>query len=206
MGDLEDKKKPERAADSKQVAKSGAAKRVLERRKGRLSPLELVVEETEDGGSILTLKCENEGLEKLHLLDSVGLASAHAANMLIDQLVLLYHSDFEQLKSSRINRAFAMLAELKPDGADETMLSAQMVGTHIAAMECLKRAMLPNQTFEGRELNWKYASKFTEIYAKQFAALDKKRRGGQQKVVVKHVHVNEGGQAIVGDVSTGGGG
>ena len=206
MGDLEDKKKPESAADSKQVAKSNAAKRVLERRKGRLSPLELVVEETEDGGSILTLKCENEGLEKLHLLDSVGLASAHAANMLIDQLVLLYSSDYEQLKSDRINRAFAMLAELKPDGADESMLCAQMVATQIAAMNCMKRALLENQTFEGRELNLKYGTKLLQAYTQQFAALDKKRRGGQQKVVVKHVHVNEGGQAIVGDVSTGGGG
>ena len=60
----------------------------------------------------------------------------------------------------------------------------------------------------GRELNLKVQrTKLTQAYMlSSLAALDKKRRGGQQKVVVKHVHVNEGGQAIVGDVSTGGGG
>ena len=37
-------------------------------------------------------------------------------------------------------------------------------------------------------------------------ALKKYRTGGQQKMVVEHVHVNEGGQAIVGTVNQGGGG
>jgi len=36
-------------------------------------------------------------------------------------------------------------------------------------------------------------------------ALSKLRRGGSQTVRVEHVHVHNGGQAIVGNVSTGGG-
>ena len=32
-------------------------------------------------------------------------------------------------------------------------------------------------------------------------ALNKKRRGGQQKVTVEHVNVQNGGQAIVGNVN-----
>ena len=39
--------------------------------------------------------------------------------------------------------------------------------------------------------------------AQQLEALDKHRRRGQQTVVVEHVHVNDGGQAIVGSVSAG---
>ena len=35
-------------------------------------------------------------------------------------------------------------------------------------------------------------------------ALKKYRTGGQQKVVVEHVNVNKGGQAIVGNVTKGG--
>jgi hypothetical protein len=31
------------------------------------------------------------------------------------------------------------------------MLAAQMVATHEAAMECFRRAHLPEQTFEGRQ-------------------------------------------------------
>jgi hypothetical protein len=37
-------------------------------------------------------------------------------------------------------------------------------------------------------------------------ALDKHRRGGNQKMTVEHVHVHEGGQAIVGNVNQGRGG
>jgi len=43
------------------------------------------------------------------------------------------------------------------------------------------------------------------LYVKQLAALDKHRGKGQQKVTVEHVNVASGGQAIVGNVSHGGG-
>jgi len=36
-------------------------------------------------------------------------------------------------------------------------------------------------------------------------ALNKHRGKGQQKVTVEHVHVHQGGQAIVGHVAQGGG-
>ena len=43
-------------------------------------------------------------------------------------------------------------------------------------------------------------------FAAQVEALKRYRSKGEQKVVVEHVTVNEGGQAIVGNVETGGGG
>jgi len=79
-----------------------------------------------------------------------------------------------------------------------------MVATHSAAMEGLKRAMLPGQTFEGRDQNLKHATKLLSLYARQVEVLDKHRGKGQQKVTVEHVHVEKGGQAIVGNVETGG--
>jgi hypothetical protein len=42
-------------------------------------------------------------------------------------------------------------------------------------------------------------------YAGQFEAYRRLRDGGDQYVRVEHVHVNEGGQAIVGNVRTQGG-
>ena len=41
-------------------------------------------------------------------------------------------------------------------------------------------------------------------YAMQMETLKRYRTGGQQKVIVEHVTVNQGGQAIVGAVSQGG--
>jgi len=37
----------------------------------------------------------------------------------------------------------------------------------------------------------------------QIEALKKYRTAGRQKMIVEHVHVNEGGQAIVGTVNQG---
>jgi hypothetical protein len=49
------------------------------------------------------------------------------------------------------------------------------------------------------------AVKLLRTFTAQTEALAKLRRGGEQTVRVEHVHVYEGGQAIVGSVETGGG-
>lgn len=65
--------------------------------------------------------------------------------------------------------------------------------------------MLTGQTYEGKRSNMNYATKLMSLFTSQKEALKKHRTGGQQKVVVEHVHVNDGGQAIVGTVNVGGG-
>jgi len=107
-------------------------------------------------------------------------------------------------KAERALSAIVTLQTIKPEGGLEGMLAVQMVATHSAAMECLRRAMLEGQTFEGRDQNLKHAEKFLAIYARQVEVLDKRRGMGQQKVTVEYVNVEAGGQAIVGHVETGG--
>jgi hypothetical protein len=66
--------------------------------------------------------------------------------------------------------------------------------------------MLGEQTFEGRRENLSQANKLSRTYAVLLNALNRHRGKGQQKVTVEHVHVHEGGQAIVGNVESRGGG
>ena len=47
------------------------------------------------------------------------------------------------------------------------------------------------------------ASTLARTYIMQMEALDRHRGKGKQDIRVKHVHVNEGGQAIVGNVKPG---
>lgn len=94
----------------------------------------------------------------------------------------------------------AALEAIAPADGVEGMLATQMVATHEAAMECLRRAMIPDQLFEGRDVNLKHAEKLLQIYARQMEALDKHRNRGQQRITVEHVTVQAGGQAIVGNV------
>ena len=99
------------------------------------------------------------------------------------------------------------LAGIGPRDAAEGMLAAQMVAVHEAAMECLHRAMLDGQTFEGRQANLGQASKLTRSYAVLLEALDRHRgKGWPQVVRVERVTVEAGGRAIVGAVGQGGGG
>ena len=86
------------------------------------------------------------------------------------------------------------------------MIAAQLIAAHNAAIECYRRAMLGEQSVEGRRDNLTQANKLSRTYATLLEALNRHRGKGQQKVTVEHVHVHAGGQAIVGMVETPGGG
>lgn len=121
----------------------------------------------------------------------------------ISELLWLPESLGEEEGNARIIRALDLYEELRPVGSAESMLAAQMVGTHSAALECLRRAAIPNQTHVGRDMALKHAQKLMALYTNQLAALDKHRGKGQQKVTVEHVHVHPGGQAVVGNLEMG---
>jgi hypothetical protein len=88
----------------------------------------------------------------------------------------------------------------------EGMMAAQLIAAHNAAMECYRRAMIGDQTFEGRRENLSQANKLSRTYAALIDALNRHRGKGQQTVRFEHVTVQAGGQAIVGNVETPGGG
>jgi hypothetical protein len=102
------------------------------------------------------------------------------------------------------NRSAAILAGIQPKDELESMLAVQMIAVHNMAMDTLKLAMLTGQTFEGKRSNMSYATKMFRTFMAQVETLKRYRGGGQQKMIVEHVHVNEGGQAVVGTVNTGG--
>ena len=53
-------------------------------------------------------------------------------------------------------------------------------------------------------LHYNGYTKLCRAYTGQMEALRKHRNGGKQTVTVQHVNVEDGGQAIVGNVETGG--
>jgi hypothetical protein len=78
-------------------------------------------------------------------------------------------------------------------------------GTHQAATQFLRRALASEQTEEGTETNANRAMRLMRLFIEQLEAMTKlKGKGGQQRVVVEHVTVAAGGQAIVGAVIPGG--
>ena len=137
-----------------------------------------------------------------------GSASDDWNNTLANQTIQtlwVKHSD-EQTIHRQFKAATAALIGIGPRDELEGMLAAQMIASHSAAMECYRRAMLGEQSFEGRRENLNQANKLSRTYSTLLEALNRHRGKGQQKVTVEHVHVHQGGQAIVGHVEHQGGG
>jgi hypothetical protein len=110
----------------------------------------------------------------------------------------------QQERNKLYSATIAGLIGIAPNDELEGMLAAQLIACHNASLECYRRAMIGEQTFEGRRENLSQANKLSRTYATLLEALNRHRGKGQQKVTVEHVHVHEGGQAIVGNVEGGG--
>lgn len=181
-------------------AEAAVAQRLLDGRDRRMSPPKLKFERNK-GAVEISFEDDNDRRALLAMHSVTGLRNAMAVDLLIDQLSRVGGVDADKLDVRRTNNAIALLDELEPSDGLEAMLTAQMVAVHMAAMDCIARALNPSQSFAGRELNLKHGAKLSRIYAEQVAALDKHRRKGQQTVTVEHVHVHDGGQAVVGVVA-----
>jgi hypothetical protein len=116
----------------------------------------------------------------------------------------LGHGDAGQ-RDIQMQACLGAMAGIGPKDETEGLLVAQMVMLHNAAAECFRRAMISDQPFPSRQMNLNFATKLTRAYALHMETLDKHRGKGQQTVRVEHVTVNAGGQAIVGNVTGGGG-
>ena len=137
-----------------------------------------------------------------------GCKTSETALALLGQVMALDHPttkmEPERINTMRMN-AIAVLGELQPTSATEAMLAAQMVGTHRAAMMFLKNATRPEDSFDGRDRNVLRAMRLMRLFTEQAAAMSKlKGKSSHQRVVVEHVTVAAGGQAIVGAVMPGG--
>jgi hypothetical protein len=133
-----------------------------------------------------------------------GSRSDHWNNILLNQAantLWIKHSD-EKTREIQCKATMSALIGIAPKDEIEGMIATQLIAAHNAAMECYRRAMLGEQTFEGRRENLSQANKLSRTYAVLVEALNRHRGKGQQKVTVEHVHVHSGGQAVVGMIET----
>jgi len=73
----------------------------------------------------------------------------------------LPESSSAEERKKEIQTVIAAMIGIRPGDEIEGMFAAQMVATHNATMECFRRAMLEDQTFEGRRENLNQANKMT---------------------------------------------
>jgi hypothetical protein len=110
-----------------------------------------------------------------------------------------------QVKAANFSAAF--MHGLKAKDQTEAILIAQMTGTHNLIMEFMRRAIFKDQYLDAGEKYTYRACKLMNLFLRQIETLEKYRgKLTQQKVIVEHVHVEEGGKAIVGNIENRAGG
>ena len=96
----------------------------------------------------------------------------------------------------------AIIEDFAPRDSVERLMAVQMAATHTSVMAvCTK--MNAVESLQAYEVYERSFNKLARTFTAQVEALRKHRNGGRSKVTVEHVTVNEGGQAIVGNVEGG---
>ena len=135
-----------------------------------------------------------------------GTDSQEFAELMMSDLINTEHYDHKNPGDlKKINGLLAAVSGIAPKDEAEALLAVQMTTIHQTSLSCLRRANAENQTFAGRMGNINQAVKLMRTYTAQLESLNKYRGKGRQKMTVEHVHVHEGGQAIVGNITKGGG-
>ena len=155
-----------------------------------------------DGEPSLGLKTTEEALFNatgFNKEGSVGNMLLAIANTLSEK------EDNLEIRKVKGNQALSAMTELNPRDGYEGMLISQMLVTYDRAMNCFRMADNNKSCVEMYFSLQNQGIKLMRLYAQQIECLDKHRNKGKQTMVVEHVHVHKGGQAIVGNVNQEGG-
>ena len=137
------------------------------------------------------------------LTDMLGSGDTTFADGVLYQLANVARSG-KDLTSIDLNTMLATVNAIGPRDPTEALLASQMAAIHNATMVAARRLnyvdSIAQQDSASNMLN-----KLARTFTAQVEALKKYRSTGEQSIRVQHVTVNEGGQAIVGDVRAGGG-
>lgn len=173
------------------------ASEILARQNGPSMKLKL-------NGEALTIRLEHDDLAIATLLQMIDLGTRDADfhSGLTSQIACL-GSDGRSIDSENSNFVMSVVRSIEPQNELEAMLATQMGATHAATMMMARKLNLANN-IQQRDSAERAYNKLARTFTSQVETLRKLRNGGNQTVTVQHVNVSEGGQAIVGNVKTGG--
>jgi hypothetical protein len=97
--------------------------------------------------------------------------------------------------------AMSLIGEMAPQNAIEAMLAVQMIATNEAALMFIRRSTAEDQSSEASDANVLRSTRLMRVFIQQLEAIQK-LKGKAAQLTVEQVHVHQGGQAIVGSVST----
>jgi hypothetical protein len=133
------------------------------------------------------------------LKKALGTGSSDFVNASLLQLQAAAQSPGSGISETGINAALALIEGFSPQNEVEAALAVQMSCTHIATMSVLARLGGGGPEDRSARLT-SAAARLMRAFSTQFEAYRRLRHGGDQYVRVEHVHINEGAQAVIGNV------
>lgn len=146
----------------------------------------------------------NINVSNVELIPAIGTDDVSVAESQFRRLIVsmgIHTGMDEEHVQEKISNALSLMRSLKPQNLVEGKLAAQWVATCEAAEDCLRQASFPELSIETKNIYFRVYKDLMQLSLKQLEALQRLRGKAQQKVIVEHVHVEAGGQAIVGSVA-----
>ena len=131
---------------------------------------------------------------------ALGTTSSDFVNASLFQIQAAVRGPWGEISQLAMNATLAMVEAAAPKDEIEGALAVQMACTHAAAMAVLAKLDAALGSERRVAAIGSAAARLMRAYAMQVEVLRRSRNGGQQFVRVEHVHVNDGAQAIIGNV------
>jgi hypothetical protein len=133
------------------------------------------------------------------MADALGVVDRDAMHGILRQLV---KASVNGEKPDAVNLSFmiSMMKSIKPRDSVEAMLIAQMVSVHVMAMRCAYH-LANAEDIARHDSAARALGRLARTFPAQIEALNRYRNNGEPAVTVQNVQVQDGGQAIVGNVT-----
>ena len=179
--------------------KEQAALEALASRRTERSPAPRMKIVGDNGPGQITFEHDEPAVATALLMNAVGTTDTEFLCGLLSQISNAA-SKGKKLDESSINFMLSVVKGIEPQDEIEAMLATQMAAVHMATMTFAWR-LAHAENISQQDSAERAFNKLARTFTTQIEALKRYRTGGEQKVTVQHVTVNEGGQAVVGNVS-----
>ena len=99
--------------------------------------------------------------------------------------------------------SLAVQFDVKPKDEIECMLAVQMIAVHLNSMKMAYYASVKKQDIIASNSSVNNMTKLMRTFVMQLEALQKYKGKCNQTIQVQHVQINDGGQAVVGNIQRG---
>jgi hypothetical protein len=186
------------------------------RTKRRFPRIALHIEDRPTGARAVYAHHSDDEGQEYRLADAFGTQSRHFVHAMLNSLGQATEDHSQTLgitsgtaNEDTFNSALAVIDGVRPQDEIEAMLAAHMAVTNLALLELVARTRdgIAGHSYQGDGIKrldvlGNLTNRFMRTFCLQVEALARKRRkGGEQNVTVKHVHIHSGAQAVVGIVN-----